>query len=439
MKSLQLSDFTFPPQMTDEAKIVWSTANGFTQREIKEYFHFGSSKVSRVIHEYNETGEVPESLKSHPPTKLTPDMLLHIHQCISHNAHTTLEEIQKSALENLNVKIATSTISIGCSQMRYHYKPPQKVHLLTNVQKINRVSFAHTLLEMHSKGNIDLNSIIFSDESRFIQGDDRQWVWRRYGERNETAMSRREKFPKSIMIYGAIGIDYKSTLVIVESSIDSDQYMSNILNSGMIDELDSNRGKGMWIFQQDGARCHTSRKTVKWLSSKCRYIKRWPANSPDLNPIENFLGALKEAVYKLKPQNIEQLKEIVIRVWNEFDQTRINNLVKSFYQRLQLIILNNGESIQSQLVRGLCNKNIIVPNCPNAEYWKDVISEICEEEEVLINEGPFSKEEDQIIINCYIKFGAKWSLIAKKLKGRTSIQIKNRFVSHLRKIQFQFT
>lgn len=90
-----------------------------------------------------------------------------------------------------------------------------------------------------------------------------------------------------------------------------------------------------------------------------------------------------------------------------------------------MIILNNGESIQSQLVRGLCNKNIIVPNCPNAEYWRDVISEICEEEEVLINEGSFSKEEDQIIINCYIKLGAKWSLFAKKLKGRTSIQIKN--------------
>ena len=87
----------------------------------------------------------------------------------------------------------------------------------------------------------------------------------------------------------------------------------------------------------------------------------------------------------------------------------------------------------------MCNKNFIVPNCPNAEYWREVISEICEEEEELINEGPFSKEEDQIIINSYIKLGAKWSLIAKKLKGRTSIQVKDRYISHLRKMQFQIT
>ena len=65
----------------------------FTQEEINEYFLFGSPKVSHVIHEYNEAGEVPKSLKSHRPTKLTPDMLLHIHQCISHNAHTRLEQI----------------------------------------------------------------------------------------------------------------------------------------------------------------------------------------------------------------------------------------------------------------------------------------------------------------------------------------------------------
>ena len=97
-----------------------------------------------------------------------------------------------------------------------------------------------------------------------------------------------EKFPKSKMIYGAIGLDYKFILVIVESSIDSNQYMSNIMNSCMIDELDSNWGKGMWIFQQDGSRCHNSRKIVKWLSSKCRHIKRWHAYSPDLNPNENF-------------------------------------------------------------------------------------------------------------------------------------------------------
>ena len=46
-------------------------------------------------------------------------------------------------------------------------------------------------------------------------------------------------------------------------------------------------------FQQDGASCHTSRTSMDWLKSNFpdRLISRksdvpWPANSPDLDPID---------------------------------------------------------------------------------------------------------------------------------------------------------
>lgn len=228
---------------------------------------------------------------------------------------------------------------------------------------------------MRYEEKIDLTSIIFSDECRFVEGDDRQWVWRRYGERNPTAYHRTNKFPRSIMIYGAIGLDYKSELVIVEGTIDSSKYQENILNSKMIDVLDSNRGKGTWIFQQDGARCHTSRESVTWLRSKCCLIQKWPANSPDLNTIENLWAIIKEAVYKLKPTSIEQLREVILNVWYSLDQSKINNLVLSFYQRLQLVIVNDGESIQPNLVRNFHQLNITITKYPaNLPLWKDVIS-----------------------------------------------------------------
>ena len=71
---------------------------------------------------------------------------------------------------------------------------------------------------------IDLTTIVFNDESRFVLGDDKRWVWRKYGERNITATAATQKFPESIMIYGAISKDYKSNLVIVDGNIDSSKY-----------------------------------------------------------------------------------------------------------------------------------------------------------------------------------------------------------------------
>ena len=44
------------------------------------------------------------------------------------------------------------------------------------------------------------------------------------------------------------------------------------------------------IFQQDGAPAHTSKKRQEWLKNNMpRFWTKdlWPANSPDLNPIEN--------------------------------------------------------------------------------------------------------------------------------------------------------
>lgn len=128
--------------------------------------------------------------------------------------------------------------------MRYQYKPPQNSHLLNEYQKKYRVTFSNTLLTMYYKKEIDLLQINFSDESRFVLGDDKQWVWRRYGERNDTAIVSQVKFAPSVMIYAAIGMNFKSELVIVEGSIDSEKYIEKIIASKMIEDHDGSVGRG---------------------------------------------------------------------------------------------------------------------------------------------------------------------------------------------------
>ncbi|CAD8056731.1 unnamed protein product [Paramecium sonneborni] len=53
-----------------------------------------------------------------------------------------------------------------------------------------------------------------------------------------------------------------------------------------------------------------------------------------------------------------------------------------------------------------------------------------------INQEPFTKEEDMIIVDGYKNFGSKWCKISKLLQGRPENIIKNRYYSYIRKRYF---
>jgi hypothetical protein len=71
--------------------------------------------------------------------------------------------------------------------------------------------------------------IIFSDKSRFALGEDHRWQYLRRNEWNATAFVRSTKFPESVMIWGAIGLDYKSGCFRCSHGVDSNEYQSILL------------------------------------------------------------------------------------------------------------------------------------------------------------------------------------------------------------------
>ncbi|GFX27711.1 transposable element Tcb1 transposase [Trichonephila clavipes] len=58
------------------------------------------------------------------------------------------------------------------------------------------------------------------------------------------------------------------------------------------------------IFQQDNARCHTAASVRAWFEEHQDEftVLPWPANSPELNPIENLWDHLDRVVRAMDPQ-----------------------------------------------------------------------------------------------------------------------------------------
>lgn len=75
---------------------------------------------------------------------------------------------------------------------------------------------------------------------------------------------------------------------------------------------------------------------------------RWPARSPDLNPLDFFLwGCLKGFVYNTQPQNIEDLKN---RIRNGCNSIRRDTLLRTVnyegIKRFNYCIHVNGQNFE---------------------------------------------------------------------------------------------
>ena len=77
--------------------------------------------------------------------------------------------------------------------------------------------------------------------------------------------------------------------------LNSEAYL-RVLENYKVDceELLCGNGAADYTFQQDGASCHTSNVTQGWCAANFpRFIPKngWPPNSPDMNPLDNFVWA----------------------------------------------------------------------------------------------------------------------------------------------------
>ena len=94
------------------------------------------------------------------------------------------------------------------------------------------------------------------------------------------------------------------------------------------------------------------KSTLELLESQCQlqllYPDMWPANSPDLNPVDYCIWAeLERRVYKgRRITTIDELKAAIKIEWKNFPQSTIDNAIDAFPGRVRAVIETNGGHIE---------------------------------------------------------------------------------------------
>ena len=292
---------------------------------------------------YKEKGTFDDLPKSGRPKKVTTRLQRSIVRTIITNPFASSEEIKKD-LPDSSLISSSSIRKIMVNEGYRAYKAKIKP-FLTQKHKETRKMFAENFGE---KDQEFWQKVIFSDETRIsLLASDKPPLVRR--PRNSSLDSKflrpSFKHPVSIMIWGCFSWHGLGEIYIIDGTVNNGKYLE-ILTNNLMPYIQEKFKNERPIFQDDNAPAHRHRNVKSWMIENELYHLDWPAQSPDLNPIENLWHFLKMKVKKYCPKNKAELISTVKKVWeSEIPQELVQNLIKSMLNRLSLLKEANGGHI----------------------------------------------------------------------------------------------
>lgn len=245
------------------------------------------------------------------------------------SARQIRDELRRQTGEFVSIR----TVQRGLLEegLRSYVRRPQPTRRRSELEKKKEFARNHR--------NLSWRRVVFSDES-WLCCNERT-------ERTQYAESRDDVLPlerkarwnvPSIMVWGAIGYNYKSRLIIFPSKaenedgdlrqfrLDAKGYVRKCLSTVAGDMV---AGRKVWM--QDGARSHAAGSTKAYLKRKgITWLEDWPPYSPELNAIERIWKELNARIGRRCPLTVEELIVCAQEEWERLDQALINRHCRHF-------------------------------------------------------------------------------------------------------------
>lgn len=318
---------------------------GYSYREIASKIGQGvtSAGVLKLCKRFEETGTI-QNKDGRGRKKITsPQTDRRIVRLALRDRKSSAVDINKSLAET-GVAVSDRTVSRRLVAAGLRARIPRKKPFLNTVQRQKRLTWA----KEHVSWTVEQwKKVMWSDETRIsiFGSDGLRYVRRRPGEDClPECTTATMKHPLSIMVWGCMSRDAVGRLQVLEGTVNADKYIKDVLETKLLPSARDIFGDGEpFIFQQDGAPCHTAKKCIKWFKEKKVEVLEWPGNSPDLNPIENLWARLKRAVAAKRPSNKRELTEAIINSWFHIITAEdLQKLVDSMPRRCKAVIQAKG-------------------------------------------------------------------------------------------------
>ena len=288
------------------------------------------------MRKYLETGNVLDRHRNSCKRTLSEVHERFIDKVLTENDELTsynLKEMLVSRWPELN-SISIANIKRCQKRLDWVVTRPRYCQLIREANKHKRLEWCiQCVLDKE-----EFDDVIFSDESTVALERHGRITFRRWNKPRK--LKSRAKHPVKIHIWGAISKQGASRIVLFSGIMNAPRY-TIILKRGLLPLL--KKFPVAHRFQQDNDPKHKSKFAQKYFERKGINWWRTPAESPDLNPIENVWGSMKTYLRtEYKPKNLQDLKDGIIQFWKQMTPTVCQKYISHLYKVIPKVIEING-------------------------------------------------------------------------------------------------
>lgn len=285
--------------------------------------------VKKWLHVYENNKNVSRKDGSGRHRKTTFEQDQEIIDEIKKNKLLTAQDIKKK-LDDKQIVISTATLINRFHESGFLYKKPKIKPLITEIHREKRLSWAQKHIDS------DLTKVGYSDETSICIGlcGKKRWTNTRENDTEKCV-----KHPLKIHVWGYIAKGIRR-IHIFEGIMNARKYIE-ILTTSFLDIFYKNPEI---LFQDDNDPKHRSKIVTEWKDEYGIKSLEWRSYSPDMNPIENIWGIVKNKIARIQINTKAELIKCIETEWNNIDDATINNLIDSMPTRVNELIKNEGNA-----------------------------------------------------------------------------------------------
>ena len=326
------------------AKIIRLKNRGMPVRWIARHLDTEGVDVSRVslyalLKKYEETHSIQDRKRRARPQLLNDDQYRFIDNTVANNVDMTSRQLHAALISEYPElgAISISTVKRARVRLGWISKRTRYCALISERNQEKRVEFCKELIE---NDDLTFSDVIWTDECSVQLESHRKVTYHRKGE--PARMCSKPKHPSKVHVWGGI-LKKGATSIVIFTGIMNATVYTDILEAALVPFIEGHY-PDHHRFQQDNDPKHTSRWAQDFFERNGINWWRTPASSPDLNPIENVWGSMKQYLRTyIKPKTVPELKEGIKHFWKTLTPQVCSKYIDHLRKVVPKVIEVNGE------------------------------------------------------------------------------------------------